>query len=172
MALLASFDPRGSVREIHNLKAFNRDKIMNVSLAQILHDYFPVLLDRPVSIGEILMDNKRINIPFQEIDLEVLIETKYALQNVFPSAEGDVAVISLDYEVKLAGSKNLGEWIGSFEGKGSGGGLLTFSSRGGCFQGFKADYQTEAALVIKNMGEATIGWPFHLSVFTSAVKMN
>lgn len=172
MALQAAFDPRGSVREIHNLTALNRAKVMNISLVQILRDYFPVLPGRPVSIGEIWIDNKRINIPFQEIDLEVSIETKYTLQNVIPSVEGELAVISMDYEVRLSGSKNLGEWTGSFEGKGTGGGLLNFLIQRGCFQEFRADYQTEAALVIKKEGEAFMEWPFQLSVFASAVKMN
>jgi len=172
MALQAAFDPRGSVREIHNLKALNSNKVMNVSLVQILRDYFPVLPGRPVSIGEIWMDNKRINIPFQEIDLEVSIETKYTLHNVIFSVEEEVAVISMDYEVRLSGSKNLGEWTGTFEGKGTGGGLLNFLLQRGCFQEFKADYQTEAALVIKKEGKAFMEWPFHLSVFASAVMTN
>jgi hypothetical protein len=172
MALQATFDPRGSLFEIHNLKAINIEKVMNISLVQILRDYFPVLPGKPVSIGEIWIDNKRINIPFQEIDLEVLIETKYALQNVIPSAEGDVAVISMDYEVRLSGSKNLGEWTSSFEGKGAGGGLLNFLIQRGCFQEFKADYQTKAALVIKKEGKPLMEWPFHLSIFASAILTN
>jgi hypothetical protein len=172
MAVQASFDARGTLSEIHNLKALSSDKVMNVSLVQILRDFFPVLPGRPVSIGEVWIDNKRINIPFQEIDLEVLIETKYTLQNVIPSVEGDVAVISLDYEVRLSGSKNLGEWTGNFEGKGTGGGLLNFLLQRGCFQEFRADYQTEAALVIKKEREAFMEWPFHLSVFASAVLTN
>lgn len=172
MALQAAFDLKGTVHEIHNLKALNREKVMNVSLVQILHDYFPVLPGRPVSIGEVWMDNKRINIPFQEIDLEILIETKYTLQNVVPTVEGDVAVISMDYEVRLSGSKNLGEWTGNFVGKGTGGGLLNFLIQRGCFQEFRADYQTQAALVIKKEGEALMEWPFHLSVFASVVMTN
>ncbi len=172
MALQAAFDSRGSLCEIHNLKALNRDEIMNVSLIQILRDYFPVLPGRPVSLGEIWMDNKRINIPFQEIELEVSIETKYTLQNVIPSVEGDVAIISMDYEVRLSGSKNLGEWTGNFEGTGTGGGFLNFLLQRSCFQEFRADYQTEATLVIKKEGEAFMEWPFHLSVFASAVNTN
>lgn len=172
MALQATFDTRGSVHEIHNLKALNREKVMNISLVHILRDYFPVLPEKPVSIGEIWIDNKRINIPFQDIDLEVLIETKYALQNVFPSTEGDVAIISIDYEVRLSGSKNLGELTGNFEGKGAGGGLLIFLIQWGCFQEFRADYQTEGALVIKKEGKPLMEWPFHLSIFASAIMTN
>jgi hypothetical protein len=172
MALQAAFDPRGSLHEIHNLKAFNREKVMNISLVQILRDYFPVLPGKPVAIGEIWIDNKRINLPFQEIDLEILIETKYALQNVIPSAQGDVAVISMDYEVRLSGSKSLGEWTSSFEGKGAGGGLLNFLIQRGCFQEFWADYQTKAALVIKKEGKPLMEWPFHLSIFASAIMTN
>ena len=172
MALQASFDLRGSVHEIHNLKALNIEKVMNISLVQLIRDYFPVLPGKPVSIGEIWIDNKSINIPFQEIDLEVLIETKYVLQNVIPSAEGDVAVISMDYEVRLSGSKSLGEWTGSFEGKGVGGGLVNFLIQRGCFQEFKADYQTEGALVIKKEGKPLMKWPFHLSIFASAIMTN
>lgn len=170
--LQVSFDPRGRVSEMHNLKALNRNKVMNVSLVQILRDYFPVLPGRPVSIGEIWIDNKRINIPFQEIELEVSIETKYSLQNIIPSVEGDMAVISMDYEVRLTGSKNLGEWTGTFEGTGTGGGLLNFLVQRGCIQEFRAHYQTEAALLIKKEEEASLEWPFYFSVFASAVMMN
>jgi hypothetical protein len=171
-ALQAMFDPRGSLHEIHNLKALSNDQFMNVSLVQILHDYFPVLPGKAVTIGESWIDSKHINIPFQEMDIDILIETTYVLQNVIPSAEGDVAVISMDYEVSLSGSKDLGEWTGSFEGKGVGGGLLNFLLQRRCFQEFQADYQTEASLVIKKEGEALTEWPFHLSVLASAIQTN
>ncbi len=172
MALQASFDPRGSLYEIHNLKAINREKVMNISISQILRDYFPVLPGKPVSIGDIWIDNKSFDIPFQEIDLEVQIETKYALQNVIPSAEGDVAVITMDYEVRLSGSKNLGEWTSNFEGKGEGGGLLNFLIPRGCFQEFRAEYQTKGALVIKQNEKPLLEWPFHLSISASALLKN
>jgi hypothetical protein len=172
MALQASFDPRGTLYEIHNLKAINREKVMTVSISQILRDYFPVLPGKPVPIGDIWVDNKSIDIPFQEIEIEVLIETKYALQNVIPTAEGDMAVISMGYEVKLSGSKNLGEWTSNFEGKGEGGGLLNFLIPRGCFQEFRADYQTKGALVIKQNEKPLMEWPFHLSISASSLLTN
>ena len=171
-ALQATFDTRGKLQEIHNIEALNREKVMNISLVQILRDFFPVLPGKPVSIGDVWKDNRRTKIPFQEIDVEVFIETTYALQNVLPSAVGDVAVISMDYEVTLSGSKNLGEWSGSFEGKGTGGGLLNFLIQRGCFQEFEADHQTKAAFVIKKEGKTLTEWPFHLSVFASAILTN
>jgi hypothetical protein len=172
MALQASFDLRGSVHEIHNLKALNIEKVMNISLVQLIRDYFPVLPGKPVSIGEIWIDNKSINIPFQEIDLEVLIETKYALQNVIPSAEGDVAVISMDYEVRLSGSKEWDGWTASFEGIGTGGGLLNYQLQRSCIQQFSAEYQTEAALVLRSGDGMFRKWPFHLEVSASLLLLN
>lgn len=171
-SLQATFDQRGSLREIYNLDAINSDRFMNISLAQILHDYFPVLPGRPVSIGEIWIDNRDIIIPFGGINLDVSIETKYMLQNVIPTAQGDLALISLTYMVALSGSKNFGEWVAGFEGKGTGEGLLNFLIHRGCFQEFGADYQTEGVFIIKNEDQALGEWPFHLSIFSSAALTN
>ena len=114
-AVQASFSQKGYVNEVHNLEALTRDRIWNISLAQILRDYLPGLPENSVSIGEAWRDTKLITIPYQGIDLEVSIERTYILQNVIPSIDGDVAFISIEYDVLLSGTKNLGEWMGRFE---------------------------------------------------------
>lgn len=171
-ALQATFDPRGRLHKIQNLEASNRQKVMNDSLFQILRDVFPVLPGKPVSIGDIWTDKRLVKIPFQKIDVEVFIETTYTLQNVIPSAVGDVAVISMNYEVTLSGLKNLGECSGSFEGKGTGSGLLNFLIQRGCIQEFRADHQTTATFIIQKEEKTLMEWPFYLSVSALAILTN
>lgn len=170
--LQATFDLRGRLHKIQNLEARNRQKVMNDSLFRILRDVFPVLPGTPVSIGDVWTEKRRVKIPYQEIDVDVFIETTYTLQNVVPSASGDVAVISMNYEVALSGSKNLGELSGRFEGKGTGGGLLNFIIQRGCIQEFRADHQTTATFIVQKEEETLMEWPFHFSFLASAVLTN
>ncbi len=172
MAVQASFDHRGSAHQIHNLAALNRDRIWNISLAQILRDYLPVLPERPVSIGETWVDKKRLSIPYQGMELEVSIERQYILQNILLSTEGDEAFISVDYDVMLSGSKEWGEWTASFEGRGGGGGLLSYQIQRSCIREFSAEYQTEASLVLKSEDKLLRQWPFHLKVSASLMMLN
>lgn len=172
MALQATFDRRGNVHDIDNIEALTQDRIMNISLIQVLRDYFPVLPGKMVILGETWNSHKRFIIPFQEVPLEVLVETRYTLQNVVSSDAGDIAYILVDYDVGLSGSKSLGEWTGHFKGKGTGNGLLSFLIQRGCFQEFSGDYKTEAALVIKREEDSLLEVPFHLTVSASFVMVN
>jgi hypothetical protein len=172
MAVQASFDHRGNAHQIHNLAALNRDRIWNISLAQILRDYLPVLPEGPVSVGETWIDKKRLSIPYQGMELDVSIERQYILQNIIPSAQGEEAFISVDYEVMLSGSEEWGEWTASFEGRGEGGGWLNFQVQRSCIREFSAEYQTEASLVLRSEDKLFRKWPFHLKVSASLVMLN
>lgn len=171
MAVQATFDRRGRATEIHNLEALDRDKVWNISFAQILRDYLPELPRKAVSIGETWQDSKDTMIPYQGMDLEVSIRRAYILQNIIASPYGDVALISVEYEVFLAGEKIMGEWTGSFKGKGTGAGLLNFYIQRNCIQDFKAEYQTEASFSIKKDDKSYQDWPFHLDVSVSFVNL-
>ncbi len=172
MAVQVAFDHLGCAHQIHNLAALNRDRIWNISLVQILRDYLPVLPERPVSIGEAWIDNKRLSIPYQGMSLDATIERHYVLQNILPSVEGDVAFITVDYEVSLSGSKEWGEWTASFEGKGTGEGFLNYHIRRSCIQAFNAEYQTEAALVLRTGDDVFRQWPFKMEVSASMQILN
>jgi hypothetical protein len=172
MAVQASIDHRGAAHQIHNLAALNRDRIWNISLIQILRDYLPVLPDEAISIGETWADKKKLSIPYQGMTLDVSIERNYVLQNILPSPTGELAVISLDYTVTLSGSKEWDGWTASFEGTGTGGGLLNYQLQRSCIQQFSAEYQTEAALVLRSGDGMFRKWPFHLEVSAYLLLLN
>jgi hypothetical protein len=172
MAVQATFDQRGTVQRLHNLEALNRDRIWNISFAQILRNSLPALPEKPVAIGDSWKDHEEMSIPFQGLSLKISIERTYVLQNIIPSPNDEVALISVEYEVFLSGSRILGELTGSIEGKGSGQGFFNFYIRRGFIQEYKAEYQTGAELIIRK-GESTYReWPFELAVSASLLNLN
>lgn len=172
MAVRANLDQGGSVHEIYNLEALNRKRIWNISFDQILRSSLPTLPKTPVAIGETWCDSKQMTLPYQELDLKVSVERNYVLQNVLPSAHGEVALISVESEVLLSGSRNWGELTGRFEGKGIGQGLFNFYVQRGFIQEFKAEYKTDASLILEKGGTTYREWPFHLAVSVSFLNLN
>ena len=106
------------------------------------------------------------------MNLETLLERTYTLQNIIPSDHGGMAFISVDYKVKLSGSQNWGEWMGNFEGIGSGGGIVNFDVQRNSIQEFRAEYQTEAVIILKKGNQAFMQQPFKLFVSASIIIKN
>ena len=171
MALQATFGPKGQLQKIHNLGALNRDRIWNISFTRILSDYLPSLPEKPVSPGDKWNDQRSFKVLFQGTQINVLLARTYSLQNVIPSADGSLAIVSLDYEVDLSGSQKWGGWSGSFTGKGSGSGMMNFHIQRGSIQEFRAEYQTEAAFILKKGNQAIMKQPFRLAVSAALIIM-
>jgi hypothetical protein len=165
----AIFSRRGMVDMIQNIENLNRQNKLNVSLEQIVKDFFPAFPRRTIAIGETWIESKQLVIPFQGINLQVLIDETYFLDGVFHSFEGQIANISVDYRVRLMGSKSLGNSIGSFEGQGRGSGMLRVKIDGGYFTEFRIDHKTEGYFIIKDRNTELFRWPFHLTVTVAII---
>jgi hypothetical protein len=168
-AVRVSFNHRGGVTQVHNLEALNTKRVGNLSLDQILHEYLPTLPDKAAVVGETWSDSQTISILFLEIDLEVLLNRDYLLLSVMPAEDGEVAVISITYAVKLSGSENWGDWTGDVEGQGTGTGLLLYNIRRSCIQQLNMEYGTEAALIVRKKDQPVLKQPFRLSVTASFI---
>lgn len=166
-AVRISFSHRGGVTQVHNLEALNTKWIGNISFDQILREYLPTLPDKAVAVGETWSDSQTMRIIFQKIDLDVLLIRDYILLSVMPAGDGDVAIISITYAVKLSGLKNWGDWTGGFEGQGTGKGSLLYNIRRSCIQQFNVEYGTEADLIIRKKDQPVLKQPFRLSVTAS-----
>jgi hypothetical protein len=161
--VLIEFEKTGRIREIRNAEALEKKNIMNVSIMEMLRAYFPVLSDRPVSPGDSWVARKKLIIPFQGCDLEVLLAVTFVLNDIVNSREGRSAVIGAAYSVTLAGSRRMDNVTGSFEGTGSGSGSLSFLMDRGYFTDYRLDYQIGGAMVVRKGGEKLLEWPFTLS---------
>ena len=166
-AVRVSFNHLGGVTQVHNLEALNTKGIGNMSFEQILREYLPTLPDKAAAVGETWSDSQTITISFMEIDLDVLLNRDYVLLSIMPAADGDMAVISITYAVKLSGSKNWEDWTGGFEGQGAGTGSFLYNIRRSCIQQLNVEYETEAALTIRRKDQPILNQPFRLSVTAS-----
>ena len=166
-AVRVSFNHLGGVTQVHNLEALNTKGIGNMSFEQILREYLPTLPDKAAAVGETWSDSQTITISFMEIDLDVLLNRDYVLLSIMPAADGDMAVISITYAVKLSGSKNWEDWTGGFEGQGAGTGSFLYNIRRSCIHQLNVEYGTEAALTIRRKDQPILKQPFHLSVTAS-----
>jgi hypothetical protein len=156
------FDRTGRIRDIKNAQALEEQNIMNFSVVEVLRSYLPAFPDSPVSIGDSWKDHRRILIPFQEMNLAVELDILFRLDDVLPSPEGKAAMISADYTVALSGSKDLGEVMGLFEGKGSGSGNLNALISQGYFTEYRLNYAIDGAMVLRKYEKTLVEWPFHL----------
>lgn len=162
-AVRVSFNHQGNVTQVHNLEALNTKRIGNMSFEQVLREYLPTLPNKTVAIGETWSDSQTMTIPYSEIDLEVVLNRDYVLHSVMPTGDGDVAVISISYTVKLSGSQNWEDWTGGFEGQGAGRGSLQYNIRRSCIQQLDVEYGTEANLIIRRKDQPILKRPFRLS---------
>jgi hypothetical protein len=166
-AVRVSFNHQGGVTQVHNLGALNTKRIGAMSFDQIIREYLPTLPDKAAAIGETWSDSQTITIPFMDIELEVMLNRDYVLLSVMPTADGDVAVISITYLVKLSGSRNREDWTGGFEGQGTGEGSLLYNIRRSCIQQLNVEYGTEANLIIRRKDQPILKQPFRLSATAS-----
>jgi hypothetical protein len=157
------FDKTGRIRDVKNSEVLEERNILNFSVVEALRNYLPALPDGPVSIGDKWRDHKRMLIPFQAMNLAAELDVIFLLNDVLPSPEGRMALISADYTVTLSGSRPLGEAVGSFEGKGAGSGSLNFLVDHGYFTEYRLNYNLDGTMVLRKADTELLEWPFNLS---------
>ncbi len=157
------FDKTGRIRDVKNSGALEERNILNFSVVEVLRNYLPTLPDGPVSVGETWKDHKRMLIPFQAMNLAAELDAIFLLNDVLPSPEGRMALISATYAVTLSGSRTIGEAVGSFEGKGTGSGSLNFLADHGYFTEYRLNYSLDGTMVLRKADTELLEWPFNLS---------
>jgi len=163
-ALEVVFNRTGKVMDIRNPEALAQQNVLNFSIPQILRDYFPAFPAEPVGPGDQWRENRRLTIPFQGLDLQIDLAIEYTLNDILPSPDGRKAVVSAVYTVGVSGSRDLGESMGVFEGKGQGTGYLNFLVDRGYFTEYRLDFRTDAAFVAKKGTKRLLEMPFTFSV--------
>jgi len=100
-ALEVVFNRTGRVESIRNPEAVGSGNPFNVSIPQILRDYFPTFPVEPIGRGDSWNESRRLTIPFQQIDLQVNLAITYTLDDIVPADDGRLAVISAVYKVTV-----------------------------------------------------------------------
>jgi hypothetical protein len=158
------FNRTGKVMDIRNQDVLEQQSILNFSIPQILRDYFPTFPTQAVGPGDQWRESRRLNIPFQGLELQVNVTVDYVLNNIVPSPDGPKAIVSAIYTVGVSGSKDLGDSVGVFEGRGTGTGYVDFLVERGYFTEYRLDFRTDAAFVVKKGEKRQFEWPFSFSV--------
>jgi hypothetical protein len=166
------FNKTGRVESIRNPQAVSGGNPFNISLPQILRDYFPAFPAEPVGRGDTWTESRRLTIPFQGLDLQVNLAIQYTLDDILPADEGQMAYISAVYKVAVSGSKDLGETRGVFEGEGAGAGSLQIRIDKGWFSEYRIDFKSDAAFVMKKGNDRLAEFPFSFSAFAEVVLIN
>jgi hypothetical protein len=170
-ALEVVFNRTGRVESIRNPEAIGSGNPFNVSIPQILRDYFPAFPVDPVGRGDSWTESRRLTIPFQQIDLQVNLAITYTLDDILPDDDGRLAVISAFYKVTVSGAKDLGDAQGVFEGEGAGAGTLQVHVEKGWFSEYRVDFKTDAAFVMKKGQDRLVEFPFSFSAFAEVVLL-
>jgi hypothetical protein len=166
------FNRTGKVESIRNPEALGGANPFNVSLPQILRDYFPTFPAQPIGRGESWLESRRLTIPFQGLDLQVNLAITYTLDDILPADDGRLALISAVYKVAVSGSKDLSGTQGVFEGEGAGAGSLQVHVDRGYFSEYRVDFKTDAAFVMKKGQDRLASFPFSFSAFAEVVLLN
>lgn len=166
-ALQVVFSRRGRVDDIRNPEVLRDRDVMNFSIPDILRNYFPALPESPVRVGDSWTEHKRLFIPFQGMNLDVQLDIRFTLNSLQRSQAGRTAVISADYTVSLAGSRDLEGLAGFFKGKGTGSGVLYFLADKNYFSEYRLEYKIGASLEIKKGETTLVEWPLGLVVSAS-----
>ncbi len=172
MSLRAVFDRQGNLVEAQNTRALNTPSAMNISIIQILRDYFPIFPARPVSVGDSWENRKKITVPFQGMDLVVSVKARFTFLGIQFAGTERSATISTEYSVELGGTKPLGTASGSFQGKGVGSGLLDFRLDEGYFNQYRFDYRIDASFVMTDRETKLLEVPFSLGVSASVLLID
>lgn len=166
------FNRTGRVESIRNPQAVGGGNPFNISLPQILRDYFPTLPVDPVARGDSWTEERRLTIPFQGLEVRVDLAATYTLDDLLPVDGGQTAYVSAVYKVKVSGGKDLGEARGVFEGEGGGAGTLQFRVDKGWFTEYRIDFKSDAAFVMKKGEDRLAEFPFSFSAFAEIVLIN
>jgi hypothetical protein len=171
-ALQVVFNRTGKVESIRNPEVVGSGNPFNISIPQILRDYFPTFPAQPVAKGDSWLENRRLSIPFQGIDLQVNLAITYTLDDFFPADDGRLALVSAVYKVSVSGAKDLAGTQGVFEGQGTGTGSLQFHVDKGWFSEYRVDFScSDAAFVMKRGSERLAEFPFSFSAFAEVVLL-
>lgn len=158
------FNRTGKVMDIRNPEALAQENVLNFSIPQILRDYFPAFPVQPVGAGDQWRESRRVTLPFQGLELHVDLSIEYTLNDILPSSDGRKAIVSAVYTVSVSGSRDLGESMGVFEGRGTGTGSLSFLVDRGYFTEYRLDFRTDAAFVVKKGTKRLLEMPFSFSM--------
>jgi hypothetical protein len=168
-ALEVVFNRTGKVESILNPEVLGGGNPFNVSIPQLLRDYFPAFPAEPVGRGESWLESRRLTIPFQGFDIQVNLAITYTLDDILPAEDGRLAIISAVYKVGVSGTKDLGDSQGVFEGEGAGAGSLQVHVDRGYFSEYRVDFKTDAAFVMKKGEDRLAEFPFSFSAFAEIV---
>jgi hypothetical protein len=168
-ALEVVFNRTGKVESILNPEVLGGSNPFNVSIPQLLRDYFPAFPAEPVGRGESWLESRRLTIPFQGFDIQVNLAITYTLDDILPADDGRLAIISAVYKVGVSGTKDLGDSQGVFEGEGTGAGSLQVHVDRGYFSEYRVDFKTDAAFVMKKGEDRLAEFPFSFSAFAEIV---
>jgi hypothetical protein len=168
-ALEVVFNRTGKVESILNPEVLGGGNPFNVSIPQLLRDYFPAFPAEPVGRGESWLESRRLTIPFQGFDIQVNLAITYTLDDILPADDGRLAIISAVYKVGVSGTKDLGDSQGVFEGEGAGAGSLQVHVDRGYFSEYRVDFKTDAAFVMKKGEDRLAEFPFSFSAFAEIV---
>ena len=171
-ALQVVFNRTGKVESIRNPEVLGQESVFNISFPQILRDYFPAFPAHPVGPGDSWTESRRLNIPFQGLDLAVDLKIDYFLGDIIPEAADRKALVSALYTVTVSGSRDLGETVGVFEGGGTGTGYVHFLVDSGWFTEYRLDFKADAAFVMKKGADRLLEWPFTFSVFAEVILLS
>ena len=163
-ALEVVFNRTGKVVDIRNPEALEQENVLNFSIPQLLRDYFPAFPAQPVGPGDQWRESRRLTVPYQGLEVQVDLIIDYTLNDILPTPEGRKAIVSAAYTAKVSGAKDLGDTMGTFEGKGAGMGFLNFLVDRGYFTEYRLDFKTDAAFVMRKGAKRLFEWPFTFSV--------
>ena len=171
-ALEVVFNRTGKVESIRNPEAVGAGNPFNISISQILRDYFPAFPAEPVGRGDSWSESRRLTIPFQGLDLQVNLAINYTLDDILPADDGRTALVSAVYRVTVSGTKDLGDAQGVFEGEGAGAGSLQVRVDKGWFSEYRVDFKTDAAFVMKKGTDRLAEFPFSFSAFAEVLLIS
>jgi hypothetical protein len=158
-----TFDRAGRIRDIRNVESLEEQNPLNFSILEVLRSYWPAFPDNPIATGNSWPDHRRLVVPFQGMNLVIELEIIYTLNALVPSLEGRLALISAAYTAKLSGERQVEDFLGSFEGRGTGSGSMNFQVEGGTFSEYRLDYSIEGAMIMRKAANKIVEWPFRLS---------
>jgi hypothetical protein len=170
-ALDVVFNRTGRVESIRNPEVIGSGNPFNISIPQVLRDYFPAFPVEPIARGDSWNESRRLTIPFQGLDLQVNLAITYTLDDILPADDGRLAIISAVYRVTVSGSKDLADTQGVFEGEGAGAGSLKVNVEKGWFSEYRVDFKTDAAFVMKKGADRLAEFPFSFAAFAEVVLL-
>jgi hypothetical protein len=169
--VLMTFDKAGRIRDIRNIETLEKQNPLNFSIMEVLRNYWPAFPDKPLPAGESWPDHKRLIVPFQGMNLIIELEIIFTLNTVVLSPEGRLALITVAYTASLSGERQVEEFRGSFEGRGTGSGSMNFQIDGGYFTDYRLDYVIDGSMVMRKDESKVVEWPFRLSAGASLLLL-